>query len=298
VTRGRQFLRVTILLLCVWELAGCAASNVEIRSLPPETPAADQAAAAQIAAELVKTLASESASVAADGAPILPLKPEDAPSMATYDPWGRMNRFTYRFNARFDEAFFLPLANSYRRLPSPLRSGVHNFFDNLGEVDSIINYLLQLRPLRGLRSAGRLLINSTIGIGGLIDVASKLDLPNAPTGLSATLATWGVHPGPYLVIPVIGPSTLRDGVGFVGDFGAAHAVNLANLYRGNESWGLEAVNLVDQRANVDFRYYASGSPFEYETIRFLYVRKRLIEDGALRRTAPPQKPRPQVPAGE
>ncbi len=299
VIRDRLVLRVAMLLLCAWELAGCAASNLEIRSLPPETPAEDQAAAAQNAAELAKALASESASVLPNGEPSPPpLTPADAPSMATFDPWDHLNRFTYRFNARFDEAFFLPLANSYRRLPSPLRTGVHNFFGNLAEVDSIINYVLQLRPLRGLRSAGRLLINSTVGIGGLIDVASKLDIPSAPTGLSATLATWGVHPGPYLVIPVLGPSTLRDGVGFVGDFGVAHAVNLANLYRGNESWGLEAVNLVDQRANVDFRYYASGSPFEYETIRFLYVHKRLIEDTALRRLAPPQKPRPQVPAGK
>ncbi len=206
--------------------------------------------------------------------------------MATYDPFERFNRFNYRFNARFDETVFLPIANGYRRLPTPLRTGVHNFFGNLGEVDNIINYTLQWRPLRALRSAGRLLINSTIGIGGLIDAAERLALPGAPTGLSATLATWGVHPGPYLVIPVLGPSSLRDGCGFLGDIAAARAVNLANLYRSNELGGsLEGVNLVDLRAHVDFRYYASGSPFEYETIRFLYVRKRLIEDTALQRFA-------------
>ena len=77
-----------------------------------------------------------------------PVTAADAPSMRTYDPWERFNRFTYRFNARFDEAIFLPVANGYRRLPSPLRAGVHNFFGNLAEVDSVINYTLQgrLRP--------------------------------------------------------------------------------------------------------------------------------------------------------
>jgi len=285
--------------LCLWGLAGCASQGVEIRSLPPETPAAEQAAAAENAAEFAKALAGDSGNAgAAEAEQMPPLTPADAPPMTTYDPWDRLNRFTYRFNARFDEAVFLPVANGYRRLPAPLRAGVHNFFSNLGEIDNIINYALQCRPLRGLRSAGRLLINSTIGLGGLIDVAGKLELSSAPTGLSATLATWGVHPGPYLVIPVLGPSSLRDGFGFLGDFGAAHAVNLANLYRGNESWALEGVNLLDQRANVDFRYYASGSPFEYETIRFLYVRKRLIEDTALKRIGRPQKASPTVPAGQ
>lgn len=292
--------RQSIVCFCIAGLAGCAAQNVEIHTLPPDTPVADEAAAAKIAAEFAKALAIQSARAAAAPGKPAPrlLRPADAPSMATYDPFERLNRFNYRFNARFDENVLLPIANGYRRLPTPLRTGVHNFFGNLGEVDNIINYTLQLRPLRALRSAGRLLINSTFGLGGLFDAAEKLALPGAPTGLSATLATWSVHPGPYLVIPVLGPSSLRDGCGFLGDFAAARAVNLANLYRGNESWALEAVNIVDLRAHIDFRYYASGSPFEYETIRFLYVRKRLIEDTALQKFARPQPASPAVPAGE
>lgn len=284
---------------CAAGLGGCATQSMDMRSLPPETPAADNAAAAESAAELAKALASEPASTGVKKGEAVPLMtPADAPSMATYDPLGRLNRFMYRFNTRFDEALFLPIANGYRRMPLPLRSGVHNFFGNLGEVDNIINYALQLRLVRGLRSAGRLLINTTFGLGGLFDVAKKFKLTGAPTGLSATLATWGVHPGPYLVIPLLGPSTLRDGIGVVGDFGASHVVDIAHLYRGDLSWYLEGVNLVDQRANVDFRYYSSGSPFEYETIRFLYVRKRLIEDAGLYRGRQPQKTPPGVPAGE
>jgi len=136
------------------------------------------------------------------------------------------------------------------------------------------------------RSLGRFVINSTIGIGGLIDVAAKLKLPDAPTGLSNTLGKWGMHPGPYLVIPLLGPSTFRDGLGYLGDYGADYAINLAGLYRGNVAWALGTVDSVDLRANINFRYYSTGSPFEYENIRFLYVRKRLIEDEGLRRKDP------------
>jgi phospholipid-binding lipoprotein MlaA len=269
--------------------AGCASRSISIRGLPPEDPAAENAAAVESAAAFAAAAAtasgaasetSRAAQDAQEGLP--PVTPADAPSMYTYDPWERINRFTYRFNARFDEAVFLPVSNAYRRVPSPLRSGVHNFFGNLSEVDSVINYGLQWRLKLGARSLGRFVINSTIGIGGLFDVAAKLTLPGAPSGLSTTLAEWGMHPGPYLVIPLLGPSTLRDGLGFLGDYGISYGIDVAGLYRGNVSWGLGTVNAVDQRSNVNFRYYSTGSPFEYENIRFLYVRKRLIEDEGLR----------------
>jgi phospholipid-binding lipoprotein MlaA len=218
--------------------------------------------------------------------------------MRTYDPWGRLNRFTYRFNARFDEALFIPVANSYRRLPSPLRAGVHNFFGNIAEIDSFINYTLQGRLHRTVRSVGRFVINSTIGIGGLFDPASKMNLEKAPTGFGTTLAKWGMHPGPYLVLPFYGPSTLREGIGFAADYGTLYFIDPLWIYRGDQSWGLGVLNAVDQRASVDFRYYATGSPFEYETIRFLYVRKKLIEDAGLHRHEPLPRTDPNVPAGE
>jgi len=268
-------------------LGGCASQSVSIRSLPPEDPAAVESAAAFAAAAATSSAAAGEAGRDAKDAKdareaLPPVTPADAPSMYTYDPWERLNRFTYRFNARFDEAVFLPASNAYRRVPSPIRSGVHNFFDNLSEVDSVINYALQWRLKLGVRSLGRFAINSTVGIGGLFDVAAKLKLPGAPTGLSSTLAKWGMHPGPYLVIPLLGPSTLRDGVGFLGDYATSYGINVAGLYRGNVPWALGPLNAVDQRSNISFRYYSTGSPFEYENIRFLYVRKRLIEDEGLR----------------
>jgi phospholipid-binding lipoprotein MlaA len=281
--------RAAAMALLALAVCGCASQSVSIRSLPSEHPAAQNAAAAESAAAFAAAVATANAAAgetgvgaeAAQEAPP-PVTPEDAPSMYTYDPWERLNRFTYRFNARFDEALFLPVSNAYRRVPSPIRSGVHNFFGNLSEVDSVINYTLQWRLKLGVRSLGRFVINSTIGIGGLFDVAAKLKLPAAPTGLSTTLAKWGMHPGPYLVIPLLGPSTLRDGLGYLGDYATEYAVDVAKLYRGDASWGLAVVNAVDQRSNISFRYYSTGSPFEYENIRFLYVRKRLIEDEGLR----------------
>jgi len=303
-------------LLIALSTGGCALQRVQFHSLPSETPAADNAAdiakmqGLSAAAALGGTVtAAQSGKGASGGQPAstgqgasteeIPLyTPADAPPMTTYDPWGRLNRFSYRFNARFDEAVFLPAANGYRRLPSPVRSGVHNFFGNLAEVDSIVNYTLQGRLGRMVRSVGRFVINSTVGIGGLFDVAVKLHLAKAPTGFGTTLAKWGMHPGPYVVIPFYGPSTLREGIGLAADYVAVYYVNLANLYRGDQSWGLGVVNAVDQRANIDFRYYSTGSPFEYETIRFLYVRKQLLEDAGLHKRSPPPRPDPNKPAGE
>jgi phospholipid-binding lipoprotein MlaA len=280
---------LVVLAVLAAALGGCASQSVSIRSLPPENPAAENAAAADSAAAFAAATAGEGEKeaaadkAAAEGrAALPPLTPADAPSMATYDPLERLNRFTYRFNARFDEAIYLPVANGYRRVPKPIRSGVHNFFGNLTELNSAINYTLQWRLKMAARSVGRFAVNSTIGIGGLLDVAARIKLPDAPTGASTTLAKWGVHPGPYLVLPLLGPSTLRDGFGFLADYATAYEINVAGLYRGWVSWGLGISNAVDERSNFSFRYYSTGSPFEYENVRFLYVRKRLLEDEGLR----------------
>jgi phospholipid-binding lipoprotein MlaA len=279
-------------------LGGCASQSLTIRSLPPETPAADNAAdvekfAAAAAAELSRPAPD------LDSAPTAPLvTTADAPSMYTYDPLERFNRVIYRFNARFDESVFLPVANGYRRIPRPVRSGVHNFFGNLSEVKSTVNYVLQVRPVGGIRSVGRFVVNSTLGIGGLFDVATKLKLPNPPTGFGVTLSKWGVHPGPYLVVPFLGPSTLRESLGLLGDFGIEYGINVADLYRGNKTYALGVVNAIDTRSLVSFRYYGSGSPFEYETIRFLYVRKALIEDEALHTKGRPKPRDAASPAGK
>jgi phospholipid-binding lipoprotein MlaA len=287
-------------------LGGCASQTVEFHRWPPETPAANNAAdirkmqgvdAAAAVAQRQHAQTGSSAAGAAE-APAPRVTAAEAPPMKTYDPWGRLNRFTYRFNARFDEALFLPVANSYRELPAPIRGGVHNFFGNIAEIDSFINYTLQGRLGRMVCSLGRFVVNSTIGIGGLFDPATSFHLQKAPTGFGTTLAKWGMHPGPYLVIPFYGPSTLRGGIGLAADYGTLYVIDPAWIYRGDQSWGLGVLNAVDERANIDFRYYSSGSPFEYENIRFLYVRKELLEDAGLHRQSRLPKADPNLPAGE
>lgn len=287
----------TVLLACLGMLGGCATQNLSISEQPAATPVASNEAAAASASAFAEAAATAESHDTTDAPQ--PVTPAQAPPMYTYDPWEPMNRAIYNFNYRFDEALFFPAANLYRRaLPPPVRGSIHHFFGNLSEIDSVINYALQWRLKYGAQSLGRFVINSTIGIGGLFDIASHLKLKEAPTGFSTTLGRWGVHPGPYLVIPLLGPSTLRDGVGYLADYGTLYGINPLNLYRGDVSWALGVVNAVDQRAHIDFRYYSSGSAFEYDTVRFLYVRRRLIEDQALHKTSIRQDLPPGAPAGK
>lgn len=281
-------MRPFLVLAMAASLGACASGNVQIRSEAPDP------AAAPIT---LPTPPPQEAGNLYEAPPVLP---SDAPSMRTYDPWERLNRATYRFNARFDEAIFFPVANAYKRvLPAPLRTGVNNFFGNLAEVDSVLNYALQGRIGLGARSLVRFAVNSTVGIGGLFDIARRFDIPRAPTGSGTTLAKWGMHPGPYLVLPLLGPSTLREGIGLLGDFGTSYAIDAGGLYRSTDkSWAIGSVNAVDQRSNIDFHYYSTGSAFEYDTIRFLYVHKKLLEDEGLHADDPREEIVPGEPAGK
>lgn len=291
--------RLLIVVACIL-LGACATKNVKYSKLPPETPAANNAAAIERMSAMADAMAEAKANPVEPVIPAsAPLTIADVPSMRTYDPWERMNRFTYRFNTRFDEYVFLPVANGYGHLPRPVRAGVHNFFGNLAEVGSMVNYVLQGRLKHSARSLGRFAINSTVGIGGLFDVAKKVKLAPAPTGFATTMSKWGMRPGPYLVIPFYGPGTLRDGVGLAGDFGVSYGADVGGLYRTTDkSWMIGVTNAVDQRANISFRYYATGSAFEYEMIRFLYVRQKMIEDERLHVDDPSKLREATGPAGQ
>jgi phospholipid-binding lipoprotein MlaA len=283
--------------LVVTALSGCATQSFSMRTLPDETPAADNARAIESgqAMEAAKQEPKPWADKPEASAP--PVTAADAPPLSTYDPWERLNRFTYRFNARFDENLFLPVSDGYRRLPGLFRSGVHNFFSNLAEVPTVVNDALQLQVKSGATSLGRFVVNSTMGIGGLFDFATRFHLAKSPATFDSTLSRWGVHPGPFLVLPILGPSTLRESLGQLGDYGISYGINVADLFRGDQAYALGVVDAVDTRANISFRYYATGSPFEYETIRFLYMRKTLIQDEALHPQGRPKDPDPKAPAG-
>jgi phospholipid-binding lipoprotein MlaA len=134
------------------------------------------------------------------------------------DPLESMNRGIYKFNDTVDKAAIKPIAGAYKAVvPSPLRTGVNNFFTNLGTVVTLINDLLQLKLDKAMTDAGRLAINSTFGIGGLIDVASMDNIDKNNEDFGQTLGYWGWTDSTYLVLPLLGPSTLRDTGGLVVD---------------------------------------------------------------------------------
>lgn len=134
--------------------------------------------------------------------------------LAERDPLERFNRGVWGVNMAADKVIIKPASQVYRAVaPRPVRQGVTNFFTNLTEPWSFINNVLQGKPERAVRNFGRFVVNTTIGIGGLFDQASRMKIRPAQEDFGQTLASWGVNGGPYLVLPLLGPSTLRDGVG-------------------------------------------------------------------------------------
>jgi phospholipid-binding lipoprotein MlaA len=136
----------------------------------------------------------------------------------TQDPWEGFNRKIYAFNDALDKHVARPVAKTYvRAMPGPARDGIHNVITNLDEPVTVVNDALQGKFKQTLQDLGRFLVNSTVGILGWFDVAGHVGLPHHVEDLGQTLAVWGVPSGPYLVIPVIGPSSVRDASGRVGD---------------------------------------------------------------------------------
>lgn len=131
------------------------------------------------------------------------------------DPWEPMNRSLYSFNRGLDKVTTKPLARGYEKIvPRPVRTGVTNFFKNLRTPASSINNFLQGKPERGFSELGRFVFNSTLGVGGIFDIATAGGLEAHPEDFGQTAAVWGVPDGPYVMIPLLGPSTLRDAVLF------------------------------------------------------------------------------------
>ena len=128
----------------------------------------------------------------------------------TKDPFENLNRKTFEFNENLDENFVMPVAEAYSKFPPKIKIGISNFFNNLEEVDTFVNQLLQGKPKQSINDLTRFVINTTVGLGGFIDVASKIGLERHEEDFGQTLAVWGVGQGPYIMLPVLGPSTLRD----------------------------------------------------------------------------------------
>lgn len=137
---------------------------------------------------------------------------------AEADRWEGRNRKIYNFNKRLDARVLKPTANIYRTVvPKAARTGITNIYSNYGEPATILNALLQGKIKQAFRSLDRLIINTTLGVGGLADNATELGRPQEPEDFGQTFATWGIESGPYVVLPVFGPSTLRDSFGLAFD---------------------------------------------------------------------------------
>jgi phospholipid-binding lipoprotein MlaA len=126
------------------------------------------------------------------------------------DPFEDLNRLSFEFNESLDANFLKPIAETYSKSPRLLKKGVTNFFDNLEEVDTTVNQLLQGKIGYAVNDLTRFVINSTIGLGGVLDVATPLGLKRHEEDFSQTLALWGVPSGPYIMLPLLGPSSVRD----------------------------------------------------------------------------------------
>ena len=189
------------------------------------------------------------------------------------DPWERMNRATYKFNDKFDKAIARPVARGYRRVtPHFVQTGIRNFLDNLNYPIVMVNDLLQGQLKSFFNDTVRLVVNTTLGIGGLLDPATAAGVEKNDRDFGQTLGKWGVKKGPYLVLPFLGPSDVRDTVGRVGDEYSTPRHYIRNNY---VNYGLWALDAVDTRARLlDATKLVESAYDPYAFLRNAYLQRR------------------------
>lgn len=200
------------------------------------------------------------------------------------DPFESFNRSMYRFNDAFDRAVMQPVARGYQAVtPDAVDRAVTNVFSNLGEVWVIANDLLQLKLGQAISDAWRFIINSTFGIYGIFDVATHLGLEKHNEDFGQTLGHWGVGPGPYLVLPFLGPSTVRDTTGLVVQTTQYNVYNEATNETREQNF-LFLLDTIDRRADLlsASRVLDQVALDPYVFLRESYLQKRnaLIRDGS------------------
>jgi phospholipid-binding lipoprotein MlaA len=198
------------------------------------------------------------------------------------DPWEGWNRKVYDINTSVDNAVTKPLAKGYKAVtPDVVEKGISNIFSNLDDVPNSLNNLLQGKPKDSLSDLGRFVVNSTLGIAGLWDPASKMGLTKHDEDFGQTLAVWGVGDGPYVMLPIFGPSTVRDTFGKVVDSQTDLTSQIDHIPTRNQ---ISFTELLDQRAGLlAFEEQLAGAADEYVFIRDVYLqnRKYKIYDGEI-----------------
>lgn len=197
------------------------------------------------------------------------------------DPWENTNRAVFGFNQSVDRTVLVPVANAYRAvIPNPVRDMIHDFLQNLNSPIIFANDVLQAQPGLAGETFGRALINTTIGFGGMFDVATKLGVPYHTNDLGITLATWGVASGPYMMLPVLGPSNPRDLVGEVGDsFGDPGNIVASDHHRVWASVVRGATAGIDERSrNIESLAEIERTSLDfYATVRSLARQRRAAQ---------------------
>lgn len=204
-----------------------------------------------------------------------------APTANPKDPWEPMNRSIASFNDKIDDNVLKPVATGYRNVvPDLIQTGVRNVFNNFADMWSTVNNLLQLKPINTVESLGRVIVNTVFGIYGIFDVASYIKLERHPEDFGQTLGYWGVPNGPYLVLPLFGPSTLRDGASLPVDFAVSPTKLIGDIPTRNEVF---ALRLVSKRSELlksgNMLEQASIDKYSFTRDAYLQYRRSQIYDG-------------------
>lgn len=208
-----------------------------------------------------------------------------SPPSDPWDPIEPVNRAVYKFNDKADQYVLQPVARGYDRVtPDPVQTSIGNFFDNAREPITIVNSALQLKWGSFNTSLGRFMINSTAGVAGLFDVATKLDVDDPDEDFGQTFGYWGLGQGPYLVLPFLGPSSGRDFTGSIGDQ-FLYPINYLDEFDDDYQyiiWGLRGLELLNFRASLLGFEDTLDQQFDpYAFMRGYYLENRLkaVYDG-------------------
>ena len=193
------------------------------------------------------------------------------------DPFEDFNRKTFEFNENVDEKLLKPIAKFYSNFPPKVKNGVSNFFNNLEDVETSINQILQGKPKKSINDITRFIINSTIGLVGFIDVASKIGLERHEEDFGQTLAVWGVGSGPYIMLPGLGPSTLRDTLSRpVSSFSSV----TFHMTDADVNFALKGLDAIETRERLlDVESLLSGDKYSFVKDAYIQSMNYEIKDG-------------------
>jgi phospholipid-binding lipoprotein MlaA len=199
---------------------------------------------------------------------------------AAEDPFEPLNRRIFEFNEGADAILLKPVAEVYDSIiPAPMRQGFENIYDNLSDVNGALNATLQGRPQRAVNNSGRVLLNTTIGIFGLFDVASHMGIERYETDFGHTMARWGVPEGPYVMVPFLGPRTMRSGFGDgIDSFISAQDA----LFEDEVTWGARGWSSLEFRAQLlEAEELITGDRYVFIRDAYLQSREALVNDGVV-----------------